>query len=323
MRDRLPAYLAVAFAIMVWGASFVAARALLHPGAGRVALSPTHLAALRFSIASCVLCVPVIVAVLRRRLSLIDLLKLALLGQLAFSLYFWLQYTGVEKTNASIASILVIGLLPLAATLLGRFMGEARFGGPRYVALALGLVGACVISLQHPLNVSLRSGFLFGSLCLISNAVAFAVYSHLSKRWMRGMSPLVLTGGTMTAGALGLLLISAFDGTRWSDVSRLSGQQWASVLYLAIACSLLGFLVFNYALTKIDASQATTYLYMEPVVTVVFAIVLLGESLTWQTLVGAALIALSVVGVTALSPSPPGREEVIRIIEPSTEDVVA
>jgi hypothetical protein len=37
---------------------------------------------------------------------------MAFLGQIAFSLYFWLQYTGVQQTNASISSILVVGLIP-------------------------------------------------------------------------------------------------------------------------------------------------------------------------------------------------------------------
>src|SRR5260370_476100 len=106
--SRLLVYAGIWFAVFNWGASFVAARFLLHPGSSElVALSPSLLAAVRFSIASLFFAVPLIRAIVRRQLSWRELLLMLLLGQLAFSLYFWMQYTGIQQTNASIASILV------------------------------------------------------------------------------------------------------------------------------------------------------------------------------------------------------------------------
>src|SRR5204863_9533802 len=95
-------YAGIWFAVISWGTSFVAARTLLHAeGVGQTSLSPTVLAALRFSIASLFFLFPLTKAVLRRQVSLRSLLLMACLGQSAFSLYFWLQYTGVQNTNAS------------------------------------------------------------------------------------------------------------------------------------------------------------------------------------------------------------------------------
>src|SRR5256712_13098313 len=79
---HLLTYAGVWFAVIAWGASFVAARLLLHAGtAGRLSPIPTVLADLRFSIAAPFSVVPLVVAILRRRISGRDLFRLASLAQ--------------------------------------------------------------------------------------------------------------------------------------------------------------------------------------------------------------------------------------------------
>lgn len=297
-------YVGIWFAVIVWGGSFVAARLLLNADTvGAATLSPAILAASRFSIASLFFLVPLVKAIARRQLSVRNLLRIAFLGQINFSLYFWLQYIGVQQTNASISSILVVGLIPAVTAFLAQFIGGEKFSPMRLAALLLGFCGVVLIVLQKPIAVSLGSGFLFGAVCLVSNAFAFAIYSNLSKRWMQGISPLVMTGGTMMSGALGLLLLSLVDpaSNRWDAVIRLNIIQWGALFFLAVVCSVVAYFVYNFALTKIEASRVAVYIYFEPVVTVLLGVTLLGERLSWQTLVGAAIIAASVLIVNLLT----------------------
>ncbi len=296
-------YAGIWFAVIAWGASFVAARFLLQPETtGQAFLSPGVLAALRFSIASLFFVIPLARAIILRQVSARDLLLMAFLGQITFSLYFWLQYTGVQQTNASISSILVVGLIPVATAVLSRLLGKERFSFASFGAFLLGFCGVVLIILQKQLVVTWQSGFLFGALCLVSNAFAFAIYSNLSKRWMQNISPLVMTGGTMISGTLGLLLLSLLDpvSNRWSEVPKLGVIQWIALLFLAIVCSVIAYFVYNVALTKSDASRVAAYIYFEPVVAVVLGITLLGEHLNWQTLIGATAIggAVALVNLT-------------------------
>jgi drug/metabolite transporter (DMT)-like permease len=296
-------YAGIWFAVIAWGASFVAARFLLQPETtGQAFLSPGVLAALRFSIASLFFVIPLARAILLRQVSGRDLLLMAFLGQITFSLYFWLQYTGVQQTNASISSILVVGLIPIATAVLSRLLGKEHFSLASLGAFLLGFCGVVLIILQKQLIVTWQSGFLFGALCLVGNAFAFAVYSNLSKRWMKNISPLVMTGGTMISGTIGLLLLSLFDpvSNRWSEVPKLGIIQWLALLFLAVVCSVIAYFVYNVALTKIDASRVAVYIYLEPVVAVVLGITLLGEHLNWQTIIGAAAIggAVALVNVS-------------------------
>lgn len=291
------AYLGVWCAVIAWGASFVAARVLLHgEGKGAVSLSPTVLAALRFSIASLFFVVPFGIALVRRQLSARQLVQMALLGQVTFSLYFWLQYSGVQKTNASISSILVVGLIPVVTAFLSQFIGNERLSLVKFGALLAGFLGVAIIVLQQQGQVTQASDFLFGSLCLVGNAFAFAIYSNLSKRWMQDISPMVMTGGTMISGTIGLLLLSLTDPihNRWADVAKLDTIQWVALFFLATGCSVVAYLLYNTALTRIEASRAAVYIYFEPVVAVVLGLTLLGESLSWQTILGTVAIGVSV-----------------------------
>ena len=297
------AYLGIWFAVIAWGASFAAARVLLHgEGKDAASLSPTILAALRFSIASLFFVVPFVVALVRRQISIRQLVQMAFLGQVAFSLYFWLQYTGVQKTNASISSILLVGLIPVVTAFLSQFIGNERLSLVKLGALLVGFFGVTIIVLQQQVQVNGGVDFLFGSLCLVSNAFAFAVYSNLSKRWMHDISPMVMTGGTMISGTIGLLLLSLTDPfhNRWDDVTRLDTIQWVALFFLALGCSVVAYFLYNSALTRVVASRAAVYIYFEPVVAVALGLTLLSESLSWQAVFGMAAIGISVLIVNLI-----------------------
>lgn len=300
---HLLAHVGIGSAICCWGSAYVAARYLLHPpDAGIVSLSPLLLATLRFSIASCFFLVPLIQAIVRRQVSGRDLLMMALLGQLTFSIYYWLQYIGIQETNASISSILGVGLIPIFTAFLSQAFGEERLHLFLFVALLIGFGGVALIVLQQPLAFSLQSGFLLGALCLVSNTFFFALYTILSKRWMRTISAVVMTGGTMVSGTLGLLFLSLLDptGNHWYTVAMLNGVQWIALLFLALACSVLAYFAYNVALRTMKASRVTIYFYFEPLVTIVLGVLLLGEHLTWQILVGATAIGGALVIVNQM-----------------------
>jgi drug/metabolite transporter (DMT)-like permease len=65
-------------------------------------------------------------------------------------------------------------------------------------------------------------------------------------------------------------------------------------LFLGIACSGLAYIFWYDALAEAGAAQVASFLYIEPIVTVVVATLLIGEAATWSTLAGGATILLGV-----------------------------
>lgn len=110
----------------------------------------------------------------------------------------------------------------------------------------------------------------------------------------------------MAAGWLFLLpLFLAARG--WSDYGRLSATGWAALLFLGIGASGLGYLFWYGALERIEASRVAAFLYLEPLVTLAAAVVLLGEAVTLEALAG-GLLLLAGVAVVQRAPSARRRE---------------
>jgi drug/metabolite transporter (DMT)-like permease len=293
---RFGVYALLLFVVSAWGGSFVAARMLLAPRQpGAATLSPTLLATVRFLLASLVF-LPILYRQHRRvqRLRLADLPTFALLGQLGIALYFWLQYTGVRLTNASIAAVIVVGLIPLATMVVSGITLREPLGGRRALALALGAVGVLVVVSQQGLRVAARSGFLLGALCLVGNALCFAIYSTVIRGIRGRYSALTTTAGMTVAGTVGLMLLALFSGDLRS-LAALSVAQWLAIAYLGLVCSVLAYFFYNYALSQIEASKAAAWIYLEPPVAVALGALLLGEAITAQTVVGGVVILASLL----------------------------
>ena len=305
---RALAYALLGFAVIAWGGSFVAARALLAPvDPGAAKLTPTTLAALRFTLAALLFAPPLLArraharrdhsaaATPARRLGRGDLLRLFGLGQLGIAVYFWLQYTGVSLTNAGVASILVVGLIPIATALVARLQLHEALRPAHGLALVLGLAGVVVVGVQRNagIQIGISRDFALGALCLIANAACFAVYSTVVRGFRARFDSLTLTAGTTAAGALGLLVLAALTGG-WAAIGDLTGRQWLAVAYLALICSVLAYFFYNRALAILEAGRVAAWVYLEPPVALVLGALLLGETVTAPSIVGGLIIAASV-----------------------------
>jgi drug/metabolite transporter (DMT)-like permease len=292
--DKLGVYALLLFVVVVWGGSFVAARMILAPtNPGDATLSPTLLAAVRFLMASAIF-LPILVRQHTRvqPLKLSDIPLFLLLGQLGISVYFWLQYTGVQLTNAGISAVIVVGLIPLATMLISGLALKEPLGIRRAAALALGALGVVVVVSQRGLDVALESGFLFGVAVLVANAFCFAVYST----WIRGLraryASLTTTAAMTIAGTVGLVLVSLFSED-WGTVAAISTFQWGVIAYLALVCSVMAYFFYNYALSKIEATKVSVWIYLEPPIAIALGAMLLGEIVAFQTVVGGLVILAS------------------------------
>jgi len=86
-----------------------------------------------------------------------DLLRIAFLGQIGVSLFFWLQYVGVQLTNAGISSILTIGMTPLMTAVVAAWWLGERFRGSYALAFVLGFGGTAIVATQR--GAGLQFGF--------------------------------------------------------------------------------------------------------------------------------------------------------------------
>jgi drug/metabolite transporter (DMT)-like permease len=279
---------------LVWGLSFVAASMVLRT------LSPLTLATLRFILAT-LLFTPIIASnALKGALpSGADLRELALLGFLSISLYFWLQYTGVKYAGAGVSALLVVGFIPILTGVASSVILNEPMSRRRVLGASTGFLGVAMITLPKLTGIHVDMGFLFGVACLLGNAVCWSLYSTLSRRLMqRTGRPAFVTSYVTLFGALFLVPLSLTSD--WGALGALTVNQWVSVLYLAVVCSGGGYLLWNFALSRLESVRAAIWLYLEPVAAFLGEAVILGLVPDSLTAAGGALVLLGAL-VTSVS----------------------
>jgi drug/metabolite transporter (DMT)-like permease len=84
------------------------------------------------------------------------------------------------------------------------------------------------------------------------------------------------------------------SGTGFSEIHKLTSAGWTGLVVLGVFGSGVAYIAWYDALQVLPASQASAFIYIEPLVTMVVAASLLGEAITFVTIIGGALTILGV-----------------------------
>jgi drug/metabolite transporter (DMT)-like permease len=289
MPPRLAAFLAVVF----WGISFVATKAAL----GEV--SPVTLIFVRFLIGATML-----VAVARQFPPRRYWPALTLMGFLGVFVHQMLQAYALTMTSA-VNTGWLIGVTPIWSAVLSAILLRERFNIWKIAGLVGGFLGALLVVTHGDFSTRVFGlPSTKGDLLILLSTLNWAVYSVVGHPTIRALGATKATAGAMT---FGLVMIAPFFVIRegWTELAQVSPAGWMAILFLGICCSGLGYLYWYGALEKIEVSRVAAFLYVEPIVTLLTAMALLGETVTVTSLIGGLLVILSVV-VMQLGAAPLG-----------------
>lgn len=204
---------------------------------------------------------------------------------------FVLNNVSINLTTATAATFLrsmSIILTPVLAFIFYRV---------RYRWIHLPLQGLVVVGLY--LFCGGMSGFGLGEIVALGSALLLAASLVFSGSALEEMDALTLTTVQAATSAV-LALICAFLFEGGLSLEGASPTNWAIILYLALACTLVGYLLQNKALAHISSRTVALLQCSAPVLTAVFSFFLLGETLTTAGLIGAAIILFCIIGETLI-----------------------
>jgi drug/metabolite transporter (DMT)-like permease len=183
----------------------------------------------------------------------------------------WLTfYESVKLANASVAAT-CMALIPVFVSLIEPWLARRRFD-PRELLFGIAVIpGVALVVGGTPTDM--RLGIAIGAL----SAFLASIFSSLNKRYIGDTDALSVTGLEMGAGALVMtLLIPLFaPPDQWFVIPQRQDALYLAAL--AIGCTLLPFALSLAALRHLSAFTASLAINMEPVYSIVLAIVLLGE----------------------------------------------
>ena len=276
--------------ILAWGVSFPFTKILLANG-----ITPTELFVYRSIIAYLGLLVASRFKV--KLWGCRDEMLAALCGLTGGALYFVLQNVALNLTLMSDV-VIVIAINPLLTTVLAAiFLKEEHFSWTILLSSVVAFAGVAV--------VTLRDGFVWGN-GLLGNILSFlaalswAVYSVLLKRVQDRHSTLSITRKVMFYGVLCALPFMLLEPlTPLSTLLR--ADLLANMLFLSLICSMAAFFVWNLVIKKIGAIRASNYLYLDPIISIVMGVIVLGEKVTLIAVIGCALVLMGVIMVEKLT----------------------
>ena len=292
----MPPRLAALAAVTLWGISFVATRAALSE------ISPIPLVFTRFALGTAFL---LTLLAVRRRLEIPPRESwpaLAAMGFLGIFLHQMLQAHGLTLTTA-VHTGWLIGLIPIWSALLSAVVLREKLGPAKVAGLLLGFAGAALVVTRGKLSGGLLAlPTTRGDLLILASTVNWAVYSVVGRRTLARLGSARATAFAMLAG-WAMLAPLFFLRAGWTEYARVSAAGWAAIAFLGIGCSGLGYLFWYAALEKLETSRVAAFLYLEPLVTLAAAVVLLGEPVHGTTVVGGLIVLAGVFLVQGVRPA--------------------
>ena len=268
-------------AIIIWGFSFIATKVAIQE------VHPFGLMALRFGIGALLLS---LIQFSRDRqflrvLSARDWVQIFLLALVGIAGHNLIQAYGLLYTTA-ISTGWIIAAQPLFITLSACLFLRERITVRKIIGLFLGFFGVFLIITQGVFSLAVfHWSSSFGDFLILFSAITWTIFTVGGRSFLSRFPPLAAIAPIMSVGFLMSLLVSMLQ-PEWNIRVDLSIAAWVSVLFLGIFCSGVAYFLWYLALEKKDSSSVGMYLYLEPLITLLGACILLGERASWVTLAG-------------------------------------
>ncbi len=208
-------------------------------------------------------------------------------------------YVALTYTTAINAGVIQTSM-PVMIVLLSWIFLRERTAGIQWLGIAVAIAGVLYIVARGNPATLLNLSFNIGDAILISCNLGLAGYGVAVRRLPQGMHPLSLITVVCAVGAVCHAPFFGYEMASGVPVV-LSTKTIVSLGFVAIFPSVVAILLWNSAISRIGPSRAGFYMYLTPVYAAIFAIPLLGETISIFHIIGGAVI---IAGVTLSSRKP-------------------
>lgn len=272
-------HLLALFTIFVWGTTFLSTSTLLKD------FSPVE-----------ILIVRLLLAIIALTLAQPKRLRLesprhewlfAGAGFFGVALYFLLENFALTFTYSANCSVIISTAPFFVAMAMRLFCGEEAMGRSFYIGFAVAIAGVALVSFS---GQQLHINPLGDLLCILA-AISWAGYNVFLKKIERCgyRNTLLVTRRLFAYGLAFLLPLLPFLSRHAQAASFLKPVNLLNFLYLGLCASALCFVTWGLALERIGAVRTSVYIYLSPVVTILFAWLILHDPIHPMALTGAAL----------------------------------
>lgn len=291
-RAALLPVLALTAASILWASAFIAFKLAFQ------AYDPMFVLFARMLIA-CICFVPLAARFRNQVYRAGDWKPIVLMALFEPCLYFLFETAAIQNTEASQAGM-IVAMLPLMVALGAHSILKETITRRTLAGFGLAVLGAALLSLQSTATENAPNPAWGNFLEFLAMCCATG-YTILLKRLSARYSPLFLTAVQALIGCVFFFPLMFLPGQRIpTEFVLIPGL---SVIYLGAAITLGAYGLYSYGVSKIPASQASAFVNLIPVATIVMARFTLGETFNTGQYAASALVLLGVFLSQERSPS--------------------
>ncbi len=199
-----------------------------------------------------------------------DYLKFAITGLFGVAANQLMFFEGLHHTSTINASIIMVST-PILVLIFSAFLLKERISTKKIVGVFIGLAGAISL-IVFKNQSSLGEASFYGDFLVFMNASSYALYLVLVKPLMQKYSPFTVIKWVFT---FGLLYVIPFGLSQIGQADfSMPFSAVLKVLFIVVFTTFLTYLLTMYALNKVMPTTVSAYVYLQPVLTTIFAIVL-------------------------------------------------
>lgn len=222
----------------------------------------------------------------------------ALFGMVINMLAF---FKGLELSTPINSSVLVT-ITPIIVTVLSVFLIAEKVTRVKLLGIGLGLIGALALIFMNEGEQVNAPNIPLGNALFILNATSYGLYLILAKKLIEKYHPFTVMKWLFTIAFMinFPLTISEFLEINWAEIPPAG---LGAIAFVILGTTFLTYLFNVFALTELKASTVSAFVYAQPIIGILFALITGKDSLTLLTF-GAALLVLFGVYLVSKRPNP-------------------
>ncbi|MEJ6697214.1 MAG: DMT family transporter [Saprospiraceae bacterium] len=283
---RLKAHLALLSVALIYGANYTIAKNVLDQDY----LKPNGFILLRV-ISGFVLFTILHALFIKEKVDRKDLGLLAICGLFGIAINQLFFFKGLGATSPVHASLIMV-VTPIIVLILSSIYLTERIRWWKVLGIIVGMIGAMLLITKGSSGNNSMSSSL-GDLYILINATSYALYLVFAKNLMKKYHPFTVMKWIFSFGLIVVIPFGSGDlsGVVWSSFPI---DIWVAIIYVLVFTTFFAYLLNAYALSTVNPTTASAYIYMQPLIASTIAVLWYNDSLSSVKVLSAALIFIGV-----------------------------
>ena len=283
---RLKAHLALLSVALIYGANYTIAKNVLD----QEYLKPNGFILLRV-LSGFILFSMVHFLFIKEKVDRKDLALLAFCGLFGIALNQLFFFKGLSETSPVHASLIMV-VTPIIVLIVSTLYRKEKVSKWKLLGILIGMLGAMLLILRGSSGGTSMSSPI-GDLYILINAASYAIYLVFAKEIMKKYHPFTVMKWVFS---FGLVVVFPFGIVDLTDAvwSSFPTDIWIAVGYVLLFTTFLAYLLNAYALTIVNPTTASAYIYLQPLIASTIAILWYNDGLSSLKVFCAILIFVGV-----------------------------